>query len=178
VLEDSRGNKVTFTLKTNSDNTLRIALANFVKDDLAKIGVNVVLAPADFNTIITNLRSDFQYEAILLGLQSGVPPDPGMMQNVYRSSGLTHFWNLTQPKPATAEEARIDRLMDDIISSQDQDARKKAYKEVESIVNEQAWFIWLPIANQKVPISNRFGNVQPSILPHRIIWNSDILFAK
>jgi len=178
VLEDARGNAISFTLKTNSDNTLRIALANFVKDDLAKVGINVVLAPADFNTIITNARSDFQYEAILLGLQSGVPPDPAMMQNVYRSSGLTHFWNLTQPKPETPEEARIDRLMDELVTVQDVDARKKAYKEVETIMNEQGWFIWLPISNQKVPVSNRFGNLQPSILSHRIIWNSERLYAK
>ncbi len=178
VLEDKRGNPVTFTLKTNSDNTLRIGLANFVKDDLAKVGINVVLAPAEFNTIITNIRADFQYDALLLGLQSGVPPDPAMMQNVYRSSGLTHFWNMAQPRPETPEEARIDRLMDEIITVQDIEARKKAYKEVETIVNEQAWFIWLPIANQKVPVSNRFGNIRPSILPHRVIWNNEYIFAK
>ncbi len=178
VLEDKRGNPVTFTLKTNRDHTLRIGLANFVKDDLAKVGINVVLAPAEFNTIITNIRADFQYDALLLGLQSGVPPDPAMMQNVYRSSGLTHFWNMGQPKPETPEEARIDRLMDEIITVQDIEARKKAYKEVETIVNEQAWFIWLPIANQKVPVSNRFGNIRPSILPHRVIWNNEYIFAK
>jgi peptide/nickel transport system substrate-binding protein len=178
VLEDKSGRAVSFTLKTNSDNTLRIALANFVKDDLAKVGINVVLSPADFNTIITNIQSDFQYDAILLGLQSGAPPDPGMMQNVYRSSGMTHFWNLVQPKPETPEEARVDQLMDDIVSIQDLDARRKAYTEVESIVNEQGWFIWLPISNQKVPISNRFDNIQPSILPHRVIWNAESIFAK
>jgi peptide/nickel transport system substrate-binding protein len=178
VLEDGRGNRVTFTLKTNADNTLRISLANFIKDDLAKVGINLVLAPADFNTIVTNARSDFEYDAILLGLQSGVPPDPAMMQNVYRSSGLTHFWNLTQAKPETPEEARIDRLMDEIITVQDLGARKKAYKEVETIMNEQGWFIWLPIANQKVPISNKFGNLQPSILPHRIIWNAERIYVK
>jgi peptide/nickel transport system substrate-binding protein len=178
ILEDGRGNRVTFTLKTNADNTLRISLANFIKDDLAKVGISLVLAPADFNTIVTNARSDFEYDAILLGLQSGVPPDPAMMQNVYRSSGLTHFWNLTQAKPETPEEARIDRLMDEIITVQDLGARKKAYKEVETIMNEQGWFIWLPIANQKVPISNKFGNLQPSILPHRIIWNAERIYVK
>ena len=178
VLEDTRGNPVTFTLKTNSDNTLRISLANFVKDDLAKVGINVVLAPSEFNTLITNIRADYQYDAILLGLQSGIPPDPAMMQNLYRSSGGTHFWNMYQPKPETAEEARINQLMDEIVTVQDLGARKKAYKEVESIVNEQGWFIWLPIANQKVPVSNRFGNIEPSILPHRIIWNSENIYAK
>jgi peptide/nickel transport system substrate-binding protein len=178
VLEDKGGHPVSFTLKTNSDNTLRTSLANFIKDDLSKVGINVAIAPVDFNTLITNIQSDFQYDAILLGLQSGIPPDPGMMQNVYRSSGLTHFWNLRQVRAETPEEARIDKLMDEIVSSQDPNARKKAYKEVETIVNEQAWFIWLPIANQKVPVRNRFGNLQPSILPHRIIWNSESIYVK
>ena len=178
VLEDGRGNPVSFTLKTNSDNTLRVALGNFVKDDLAKVGIKVALAPVEFNTLITNIRSDFQYDAILLGLQSGIPPDPGLMQNVYRSSGMTHFWNIGQIKPETAAEARIDALMDEIVSVQDPVARKRAYKEVETIVNEQALFVWLPIATQKLPVSNRFGNVQPSILAHRILWNVESVYVK
>ncbi len=113
VIEDSRGHPISFTLKTNADNTMRVAAANFVKDDLAKVGIKVVLTPVDFNTLITNLRSDFQYEAMLLGLQSGVPPS-----------------------------------------------------------------IHLPILRIKIPISNRFGNVQPSIMAHRILWNADQLYLK
>ena len=178
VLEDRRGNRISFSIKTNSDNTLRVALGNFIKDDLGKVGIQVALTPVEFNTLITNIRSDFQYDALILGLQSGIPPDPAMMQNVYRSSGMTHFWNVGQPKPETPEEARIDALMDEIVSVQDTAARKRAYKEVETIVNQQAFFIWLPIANQKLPVSNRFGNVQPSILAHRILWNGEAIYAK
>jgi hypothetical protein len=29
-----------------------------------------------------------------------------------------------------------------------------------------------------VPISNRFGNVQPTIMAHRILWNAESLFVK
>ena len=178
VIEDTRGNPVTFSLKTNSNNTMRIAMMNFIKEDLAKVGINVVTGPVDFNTLITNLRSDFQYDAILLGLQSGVPPDPTMMQNAWRSSGLTHMWFLAQAKPDTPEEARIDQLMDAIRATHDLHARKKAYKEVETIANEMSWMIWLPSRVQKIPVSNRFGNLQPSILRHRILWNSDTLYVK
>ena len=178
VIEDARGNAVTFTLKTNSSNTTRIAMTNFIKEDLAKIGINVLPAPIDFNTVITNLRSDFQYDAILLGLQSGVPPDPSMMGNVWRSSGLTHQWFLAQAKPDTPEEARIDRLMDVIVGAQNLGERQKAYKEIETIANEQNWMIWLPIRVQKLPVSNRFGNIQPSILRHRILWNSYSIYVK
>jgi peptide/nickel transport system substrate-binding protein len=178
VIEDTRGNPVTFTLKTNSSNTLRIAMGNFIKEDLAKVGINVVLTPVDFNTLITNIRSDFAYDAALLGLQSGIPPDPAMMGNVWRSSGLTHFWFISQTKPDTPHEARIDQLMDVIVSEQDQAVRRKAYKEVETIANEQGWFVWLPIRVQKLPVSNRFGNLQPSVLAHRIIWNSYSIYVK
>jgi len=177
-LEDTRGNEISFTMKTNSDNRLRVGMANFVKDDLAKVGIRMTLAPVDFNTLITNLRNDFQYDAILLGLQSGVPPDPGNGQNVYRSSGITHHFFPGQLKPGTPEEARIDQLMDLLISTQDLAERKKYWYEIGNIWNEQCWNIWLPIREYKLPISNRFGNLQPSIMAHRMIWNIDRVYVK
>ena len=67
IIEDARGNPVTFSLKTNSSNTTRIAMMNFIKTDLSKVGINVITAPVDFNTLITNLRSDFQYEPCCWG---------------------------------------------------------------------------------------------------------------
>jgi peptide/nickel transport system substrate-binding protein len=178
VLEDTHGNPITFTLKTNADNQIRVGMANFVKDDLAKVGIKVILAPIDFNTLITNLRADLQYEAILLGLQGSVPPTPGNGQNVWRSSGETHEWFIKQQKPATKEEARIDQLMDEILVNRDVAAQKKAWREMQTIINEQSWMIWLPVPEIKVPVSNRFGNVQPSILAHRILWNIERLYVK
>ena len=59
VLEDTRGNPVTFQLKTNADNTMRVATANFIKDDLAKVGIRVMLSPVDFNSLITNFAQRF-----------------------------------------------------------------------------------------------------------------------
>ena len=54
-LEDARGNQVSFMLKTNSSNALRVSMANFIRDDLAKVGVRMTLTPIDFNTLITNI---------------------------------------------------------------------------------------------------------------------------
>src|SRR5947207_11292245 len=178
ILEDTHGNQISFTMKTNADNGMRVAAANFVKDDLAKVGIKMTLAPVDFNTLITNLRSDFQYDSILLGLQSGVPPSPANGQNFWRSSGETHQWFVKQQKPATPQEARIDQLLDEIITNPDLDAEKKAYKEIQTITNEQGWLVWLPILDYAVPISNKFGNLQPSILSHRVLWNIDRVFYK
>ncbi len=56
--------------------------------------------------------------------------------------------------------------------------RKKISKEIDTIWNEQGWFVWLPILNVKLPVSNRFGNVQPSVMAHRILWNIEQVYVK
>ena len=101
-----------------------------------------------------------------------------MGQNVWRSSGRAHNWNISQPKAETPEEAKIDSLMDVLVSSTDLAVRKQAWKDIQNIVNEQAWFIWLPTINAKLPLSNRFGNAKPSVIPHRLIWNIDQVYVK
>jgi peptide/nickel transport system substrate-binding protein len=178
ILEDARGNQVSFMLKTNSSNALRVSMANFIRDDLAKVGIGMTLTPIDFNTFITNIISDFQYEAGLLGFQSSVPPTPFGGQNVWRSSGESHQWFIRQQTPATESEARIDRALDEMLTSQDRQLQKARWKEIQDIINDQAWFIWLPIQRIKVPVSNRFGNLHPSVMAHRILWNIDRVFLK
>jgi len=153
-------------------------MCNFIKDDLAKVGIRCTPTPVEFNTLITNLREDFQYESILLGLQSGVPPDPGMGQNVWRSSGLTHYWNIKQPKPETAAEAEIDKLMSENVATIDTTIRHKTWNRIQDLVNQQAFVIWLPTLEVKVPVRNRFGNLHPTVIPHRILWNIDQVYVK
>jgi peptide/nickel transport system substrate-binding protein len=178
VVEDTQGHPVRFNLKTNSSNTMRVAAANFIKDDLKKIGIQVDVTPLEFNALITNLRSDFQYESISLGLQSATPPDPGMGQNVWRSSGLTHYWNIKQPKPENAIEATFDRLMTENVTTIDPAVRKSTFLEMQNLLNEQGFVIWLPSQMIKLPIRNRFGNLHPAITPHRLLWNIDRVFVK
>jgi peptide/nickel transport system substrate-binding protein len=178
VLEDPLGHPVTFTLKTNGDNTTRVAMANFIKDDLAAVGIRCVPTPVDFNTLVTNARTDFQYEAILLGLGSAVPPDPGMGQNVWRSSGLTHYWNIKQPHPETPAEAEIDHLMDLNVGTVNLEERKRSWADIEKVINDQCFVIWLPVIKVKLPVRNKFGNLEPSIIPHRLLWNIDRVFLK
>jgi hypothetical protein len=134
--------------------------------------------PLDFNTLITTLRESFDYEAMLIGLDSPTPPDPAMSASLWHSSGRTHLWNEMQPKPETSEEARIDRLMDVISSSRDLPARKAAYHEIATLANQQCWIEWLPTIVLQLPVSNRFGNVEPSLIPHRLLWNIDRVYVK
>jgi len=179
LLEDTEGHTIRFTLKTNSDNNIRKAIANLIKDDLARVGIDCLPTPVEFNTLMTNLRQDFQYDAILLGLQAGVPPDPvGQGQNTLRSSGLTHFWNVKQPKPETAAEARIDELVEENLTTTDYAKRRAAWVEIQKLINQECFLVWLPTQVFKLPVRNKFGNVRPSVIPHRLLWNIEQVFVK
>jgi hypothetical protein len=46
------------------------------------------------------------------------------------------------------------------------------------LLNDECFVIWLPTQEMKIPIRTRFGNVHPSPMPHRILWNSVVLFDK
>lgn len=178
VMEDAKGNPVTFDIMTNGDNKWRQEMVNLIRDDLARVGIRVTLTPADFNTILTRYRNDFRYDACLLGGGSAVPADPGMGQSVWMSSGSSHYWRVRSPKPASPEEARVDDLMQRLVYTRDMALRRAAWHELMQIVNDQCWFVWLPVMDLKLPVRAKFGNVAPSPMPHRILWNSDRIFVK
>jgi peptide/nickel transport system substrate-binding protein len=178
VREDQGGNPIRFQLRTNSDNDVRVAVANLIQDDLARIGVVCSPAPVEFNTMVANLRQDFQYDAMLMGLGSGVPADPAMYANFLTSAGVTHYWNVRQPRPSTAAEATIDRLYTTLASSIDVEERMRLWTEIVRTMNGEVFVVWLPSQKIKVPVRNSFGNVHPSVIPHRILWNIDRVFVK
>jgi peptide/nickel transport system substrate-binding protein len=177
VLEDARGDPVRFTLKTNAG-SLRVQMANFVRDDLARVGIQCHVAAVDYNTLIVNMREDFEYDAILAGLGAAVPPDPAMCGNFYRSSGTTHFWNARQVRPETAAEARVDSLFDRLLLPGTAAARRRLSSRMDRIINDQCWLVWLPIMKVELPVRDRFGNLAPNLLPHRVLWNIETVFVK
>lgn len=178
VREDASGNPVAFDIVTNADNAWRQEMVNLIRDDLAKVGIRATLTPLEFNTLLTRMRNDFQYDACLLGQGSAVPADPGMGQNVWKSSGPTHYWRIRSPRPATPEEAQVDALMERIVYTRDPAARRADWHDLMQIVNDQCWLVWLPVMELRLPVRARFGNVAPSPMPHRILWNSERLFVR
>ena len=98
--------------------------------------------------------------------------------NVWLSSGLTHYWNIKQPRPETEAEARMDALMARNTATTDMAERLATWQEVERIVNEETFIVWLPTLKARIPIRNKFGNLEPTVIPHRIIWNIERIYVK
>lgn len=171
VREDAQGRKVEFTLYTNSENTIRKGLATVVQDNLRQVGVSCTPNPIEFNTMISHIRNDYEYEACLLGLTGGVPPDPALSRNVWLSSGITHQWHPEQKTPHRPWEAEIDRLMDVVVKEPEYEARRAAFNRVQHIVGEQQPMIYLARENLIVAVRNKFQNVRPSVLRQHVFWN-------
>lgn len=180
VREDAAGHPVSFTLMFNGDNKLRASMATLIQDDLAKVGIKLVPSGLDFNTLVTRTRTDQDYDACLLGLGSAVPADPGMGANFWKSTGITHYWDMKQPegKPDTPAEARINEAFQRNVGTTDLAARKAAYHDMSQTLNDETFLVWLPTQLMRLPVSSRFGNVHPSPMPHRILWNSPAIFQK
>jgi len=177
-LEDPAGNKVQFSIITNADNNTRVSLCNLLRSDLKELGMDLTVAPVEFNQLISRIRESRDYDAALLGLGGGVPPDPSLSQNVWMSRGKQHFWYIDQPRPATPWEAEVDSLMEELSRDDDYPRRKRLWDRVQEIVTDQAVVIYLPSEKAYVVASRKLGNLRPTLIPHRVLWNSPQIYLK
>lgn len=177
-LEDADGRPVSFSLKLTANNPTRVAMGNFVRDDLAKVGIRLTLVPIEFNTLTVNVNRDFQFDAIMMGL-AVVRPDPFFAAGFWRSSG-NHPWQPRSVRPASPEQEQVDRLIDSIRASTDQARRKAWWTELHTVANAQAWVIWMPVQTTKVPVRARFANVRPArgaVSASGIVWNAEEFYV-
>jgi peptide/nickel transport system substrate-binding protein len=170
VREDPDGNPIRFTMITNRGNESREKIIVLVQEDLAAIGIDMVPALVDFPQLVERLNDTFQYESCLLGLGGGTP-DPTTGLNVLRSSGRTHLWNPLQESPSDPAEARIDALCDALLATLDPQEQQRFYFEIQEILGQQSYMIWLADPNAYVATRNKFDNLLPSIVEDRVLWN-------
>lgn len=178
ILEDEAGNKIEFTLNTNTGNTVRERMAVLIQEDLKRLGVQLIFQPLDFNTLIDRMNATYDYEAALL-VVGGDSTDPSSGMNVWKSEGFTHLWFPRQKKPSTDWEARLDELMDLQITTLKYEERKKYFDEVQTILADQQPVISIVASRGYAAIRTDIGNVKPNVVgSQRVSWNAEELYFK
>ena len=176
-MTDSNGNKIEFVLNINTGSPGATKQALLVISDLKKLGINAILQPVEFNTLIAKLTDTYDYECAFSALGSGGLADPSENMNVLKSSGFTHDWFPRQKSPSTPWEARIDQLMDDQMQTLDEARRKKDFDEVQVIMAEQQPLIFTITPFLYAAIRADVGNVRPTALnSYRATWNAEELY--
>jgi len=174
TLRDSSGNRVEFTVITNSGNKSREQMVAMIQQDLSQIGIKVNLVTLDFPSLIERITRTYDYEACLLGLVN-TDLDPNSQMNVWLSSAENHQWNPKQSKPATAWEAELDRLMRAQASATSDKKRKANWDRVQQFVAEQQPFIYLVNKDAMSAVSPAVVGSAPSVIDPHAFWNAEVL---
>lgn len=177
-LQDAQGNHVEFSMVTNAENSTRIGMLNVIKNDLTKLGITAHIRPVPFNDLLNSLRNSRDFDALLLGWGSGVPPDPAQSKNVLLSSGRSHVWAPQQETPATPWETRMDELVALNAGTDDLTERKKYYHELLRIFSDEQPQIQLVVQNAYAAARKTVGNFNPAALRPMNHWNIDQMFKK
>ena len=179
-LLDAQGNRVKFTLNTNTGNKTREAMGEQVESDLEAIGMEVNFKAINFNVLIGKLSGSLDWECVLLGLTGGNEPNNGA--NVWFTDGNLHMFN---QKPAPGQqpltgrtiapwEKEIDRLFVAGARELDQEKRKAIYAEIQQLVSDNLPFIYLVNPKALGAVRNKFEGIEYSALGGAF-WNMDEL---
>jgi len=176
-LRDQAGNRVEFTLVTNSGNAVREKIATMIQQDLAHVGIKMNVVTLDFPSLIERMTRTFDYEACLLGLVN-TDLDPNGQMTVWLSSGENHQWNPSQKTPATSWEAEVDTLMREQATALTDKKRKEKFDRVQQLIYEQQPFIYLVNRDVLTAVSPAVVGAAPTVLNPPAFWNIDVLQFK
>lgn len=183
-LFDSDGNRVRFTLLTNSNNLTRVAIGAQIRQDLAAIGIQVDYNPLNFNVLIDKINGARDWDAHIIGFTGGT--EPHGLANLWMTSGGSHSFNLSQqvgqPKiqgyVANEWEKEIDRLFIQGAQELNPEKRKKIYGEFQKLVQEQLPVVHLVNDSAIMAVRNRVQGLKYSGLPSWGLWNIQELKIK
>ncbi len=170
-LLDADGNRVRFTLLTNSERKVRGDMASQIRRDLANIGIQVDLQILSFNSYLEKLKVTQNWDCYLGGFAGG-GTEPHGASNIWRIAGASHAFNLgPQPgdPPMTGWEVsdwekQIDSLYIKGAQVLDENKRKEIYYEYQRIASEQLPFIHLVERLNLQAVRDRFQGIQYTAL--------------
>jgi peptide/nickel transport system substrate-binding protein len=105
-------------------------------NELDKQGIKINIRVLDFQKLVEQLFSSFEWDSMLIGL-SGSNIFQSQGRNVCPSSGNLHMWYPNQEKPATVWEARIDYLYNEGSYTIDKEKAHAIWSEYQEIILEE-----------------------------------------
>lgn len=160
--EDAGGNRISLTLATNTGNTVREAIVQTVADGAALAGIEIVPSYIEFNTLVSQLVSTYDWELILIALTSS--PDPISARNVFPSAGSLHMIEPNQVTPRRAWEATVDAAFAAAATTSDDATRKSNYQTIQEVWLDEVPWIYTADPRAAVAAGSTLGNVASQYL--------------
>ena len=175
------GNELVLKLLTNTLNPLRLKTANLIKDDLAKIGIKVIISPEtdeqreeaskeEIESQWEKINRDIMngnYDMVLSGLQLSAIPDLSFAFHSSQRRAM-NFINYTNPE--------MDVLLEKSLANRSRDEKKEAYKELQALIVEDVPYSSLLFKNKSLLLDSKImGDIDPSFFnPYKGLENAYI----
>ena len=176
-LNDAHGKPIEFSIMHNAGRTQDVQMATLIQQDLKDIGIKVNLVPLDFASLVDRIFNSFTYEAAIMTLADG-DFDPNSQMSVWLSNGATHVWKLRSTSSPDEWQQKVDRLMEEQMTTLDRSRRKQIFDNVQELEWKHQPVIFLISPDILAGASDRVGNFQPAVLSSYTLWNADQLFLE
>ena len=179
LLHDKNGNKVEFSLYTNSGNFPREAMGVAIKQDLSKLGITINLKPLEFNSLVNKLTNTLDWDCILIGF-TGSPLEPHSGINVWHSDGTLHAFNKNNGDKnhyISDWEKQLNEIFEKASLEIEFNKRKELYDEYQKIVYEQKPLIYLYSPTRISAVRTKLKNIYPTRLGD-ILHNIDEIYIE
>lgn len=154
-LYDEDGVRVEFDLSIISSQPVYSDIAQIITDECKKEGITVNVRQTDFQKLVEQLTSAYDWQSLIIGLNGGnVFPTQG--SNVWVSSGNLHMWNPLQKSPQTQWEERVDYVYNTAKCIVDVEKARPYWEEYQRIILEQCPVIFLVSGRSFFAINNRW----------------------
>lgn len=171
-LVDPQGNRVRFTLLSNTGSPVREAIGAQIKQNLAAIGIQADLSFISFSTLVEKLSNSYDWEAYIGAFTGGVEPNNGF--NIWSPNGRLHVFNQADPgltgREVQAWEQQIGDLYIQGAQELDEDRRKAIYFETQQITQANLPFIYLVNPLTLAAFRNTIQGAKPTGLGGTL-WN-------
>lgn len=145
---DRDGQRLTFTLETNSGNPRRAQTQIIVQEQLRKAGVDVQLASVEGNLFFDKIKRH-EFEAALGGWGSSLFVDPS---NKWLTDGAYNYPSYSNPK--------VDELITRGLATVDGDEARRCWLEMQALIYEDQPYAFLFWRDEVVAIHERYRDVR------------------
>ncbi|HEV2149666.1 MAG TPA: ABC transporter substrate-binding protein [Longimicrobiaceae bacterium] len=153
IVENERGEPFRFTLKTNQGNQERKDLTEVVQSDLRKVGVDAQPQLMEFGTLIEQLNTTRDFDAVVLAWVTEFRPD---------DADLFHCDRRDRPYQWVGHCNRAtDRLLDTIPRIVDRAEAKPVWSRYQQAIARDQPYTFLYFQERLVGVSERLRNVDP-----------------
>lgn len=139
------GEKLEFTIKTNSGNQIREDIAVILQSMLNEIGADVSVEFIEWGAFLDQVYPpNWDFDVIILGWALGTDPDP---RAIWHSEEIEQGQNYTG-----YSDPEVDKLIDENVKIVDQDERAEALGEIFSRIAEAQPYTFLYYPNDLVAV--------------------------